>query len=192
MDALKVMNNALIGTGNNPISLNDGTPEWIVIETAFNRYVEELMSQHNWPFGRGSATLVATTPVPSGQWEYAVGPLPDDLLLLRSVFIDGVPTKDYGVYGRTLAISEGAGVTIEYISQDIADDDWHAQATKVLTLFLEAACYRGLNEDLNEARLRERDAYDALSSAKQIVGSENPAPPVHYREATSARRTRRA
>lgn len=186
------MNNALIGTGNNPISLNDGTPEWIVMQTAFVRYAEELMSKHNWPFGRGYANLVATTPVPSVQWDYAVGPLPDDLLLLRSVFIDGVKTDEYGVFGRTLGMKVGAGVSIEFISQPTDTTLWHPQATLVLTLYLEAAAYRGLNEDVSEARNRENDAKDALAAAKQIVGSEGPAPPVFQREATVARRTRRA
>lgn len=192
MDALTVMNNALIATGNNPITLNDGTPEWIVVETAFLRQAEVLMSKHNWPFGRISANLVATTPVPSVQWEYAVGPLPDDLLLLRSVFVDGIPTKDYGVFGRTLAVPIGAGVSIEGITKPTDDSLWHPQATEVLTLLIEAACYRGLNEDLGEARLRERDAADALSVAKQLVASENPAPPLFQRAATIARRSRRA
>jgi len=194
MDKLTILNRALVATGNSMISLNDGSDEWQVVEIEFDRRVEELLSGHGWPFGRRKATLVPTTPVEAVEWQYAFA-LPTDLFHLRKVFIAGNPTTEYRIYGKAIVLDADGStgdVQVEYISQPEADENWHAQATRVLTLYIEVGCLRGLNEDLGEASKRLQEAEWALANAKQVTASENPSTNVYQGGATAARRMRRA
>lgn len=194
MDKLTILNRALVATGNRTITLNDGSDEWQVVEPAFDRAIDDLISQHRWPFARKSAALVMVPGNQSRRFPYAFR-LPDDLLHLRRVFYGAAPTgvlavDDYQVLGRTLATTFNSGVSIEYIAPP-PDEEWHPQATEVLTLLMEAACLRGLNEDFNEAARVDQKVEYKLAHVRSLVSSEDPAATISRGRATEARGRRR-
>lgn len=196
MDELEILNNALINTGNSILTvLNDGSDEWQAASRAFDRSLDDLISQHGWPFARKSADLVKAPDAdnPSQEYDYAHR-LPTDLLHLKRVFYTSgtqkIPTTQYIVMGRLVCLNEISGVAAEYIALP-ADTAWHPQAIEVLTIFVEVGCLRGLNEDFDEARRRESDGLYKLSQVRQVVDSENPPRQAFQPRMSRIRRTRR-
>lgn len=189
MDELEIINDALVNTGNATVTLNDGTPEWQVASRAFSRAVDDLISQHGWPFARTSADLVLVGTNPSEKYDYA-HQLPASCLLLKSVFVNGYKTEKFEVYGRVVCLDQNSGVSAEFIAAP-ADTAWHPQAIEVLTMMVEVACYRGLNEDPDEARLRQGDVELKLARVRSLIDQENPGRNVWRGTATEARQRRR-
>lgn len=186
---LEIINDALVVTGNEQVTLNDGTPEWQVSSRAFARAVEDLVSQHGWPFARTSADLVLVGTNPSEKYDYA-HQLPNECLLLKGVYVDGYKTELFEVYGRLVCLDHNSGVSAEFIAEP-EDTAWHQQAVEVLTMMVEVACLRGLNEDFREARLRDQDIVFKLAQVRSTIDQENPARNVWRGTATAARKRRR-
>jgi hypothetical protein len=65
-------------------------------------------------------------------------------------------------------------VSIEFIAEP-ADTAWHPQAAEILTLMVEAACLRGLNEDYGEARVKDSVVELRLMETRPVVDQQNPA-----------------
>lgn len=189
MDMLTTVNEALVLTGNAPVTLNDGSDEWIFIATAWNAVINDLISVHNWPFAKYQTDLVLGAGDESDKYDYGHN-LPDAVVSLRSVFVDGYLTTEYELIGRTVYLDANSGVSIEYIAMP-EDEDWHPQTTRVLRTMLMAACYRGLNEDISAADNMDRNVEFFLSQARAIVSAQNPGRRLHRGAATEARQVRR-
>lgn len=190
MDELTICNRALGATGNRQLTaLHDGTDEAVIVGQAFDRGLEDLISQHNWPFARTSADLVATTPNPSQVYAYAHA-LPSDCLHLRAVFVGGYKTENYEVFGRRVCLDDDSDVSIEYIAEP-ADADWHPQAAEVLTLMVEAALLRAFNEDFTEATRRDQAVQIKLAQVRPLVNQENGARNAYMSTVAEARYRRR-
>jgi hypothetical protein len=189
MDFLTIVNRALVATGNNPVTLNDGTDEWQQAEIHWDRVVDDLLTLHSWPFARSKADLVATEGEESEKYDNAHA-LPAACLLLRAVYREGIKTEAYQVVGRAVYLDAESGVSAEFIGMP-EDTFWHKQTIEVLTLMLEAKFYRGLNEDITAAQSRERDVENKLLTVRPIVDAENPPGPTYRGAATEARGRRR-
>jgi hypothetical protein len=59
LDKLSVINNALIQTGNAPVTFADGSDAWIAGSNAYDRLLPVVMSKHNWKFETKIAPLVS-------------------------------------------------------------------------------------------------------------------------------------
>lgn len=205
MDALVVMNRALANTGNNLLTeLNDGSDEWVAADTAFDEAVDDLITRHNWPFARVTADLVPADPADNPSQRFAVAyELPPDALHVRNVLWQGsadrgpVPLLEYELIGRYVCVGRvgsseqfSSGVSLEYIA---APDDavWHPQATKILTMYVEAGLLRGLNEDFAAADKRELAAEGRLLEARPRQDMQNPAKDAFLSSTAIARRRRR-
>ncbi len=190
MDKLTIINRALVATSNGTVTLNDGTPEWQAADTAFDRAVEELISEHGWPFARTSADLVKAATNPSKKWDYA-HQLPTDVLHLKGVYVGGSKTENFEILGRLVCLDAISGVSVEYIANPSDTSAWHPQASAVLTLMVEAGVLRGLNEDFTEARMKDGDVELKLGKVRSLVDGENPGHNTFRGGATVARRRRR-
>lgn len=189
LDQLTAMNEALVLTGNAPVTLNDGSDEWIAVSTSWDAFVRELAASSKWPFAKSSEALVLTAGAASEQYDYAHA-FSDAVISVLSVYVDGYLTTQYEVIGREVYLDSDSGVTIECIVMP-EDEAWHPLAMKVLRLHLMAGCMRSLNEDMDEARRLEGDAEFALSQARSIIAAQNPGKPLHRGAATQARLARR-
>jgi hypothetical protein len=173
MDRLTVINGALIATGNHPVAAEfDGSPEWVVAYSAFERAMPMALARHDWGFATVSAALTRTgTPsIPGWEDEFQRPTAALHLTGVRSA-------EGYQIawlpHGDKILTSSGGAATAEYVRAS-AVEGWHPVFTEVMTLFVEAGCYRGLNEDPAEANVRERKAEMMLAEARSRSDQEAP------------------
>lgn len=198
MEKLTVLNDALLATGNNRLNvLNDGTDEWLVANQAFDRAVRDLASRHNWPFGKATADLVPADTDDNPSKVHSVAYLlPTDVFHLVRVLVsvdgdsnDPAQLEDYEMIGRYLCSDYDSGLSIEYMTTP-ADAAWHPQAAEILTTYVEAGCFRGLNEDFVEADKALVRAESRLIEARPRVDRQNPVQNAYNTSIKAARRSR--
>lgn len=196
MDELTILNRALTNTGNQTLTaLNEGSDEWLVASSAFEEAIDDLISRHNWPFARIGTTLVVASDEdnPSVRFENAYL-LPASVVHVKAVLVsDGagnnVPLTDYEIVGRYVCVNGAEGIAIEGIAAP-SNANWHPQATKILTMYVEAGCLRGLNEDFAAADNREAMAENRLFEARPRTTRQNPAANAFVSSVARARRGR--
>lgn len=197
MDKLTIINDALTATANNRVNLADGTHEWQVADKAFTRAVSYLIARHNWPFARKTKLLARA---PANEYESQLYPdhgfrLPNDALHLVQAYhrpdgYTGKPITDYEVIGSILYCRHADSVYADYVFAP-DDENWHPLASEILTRYVEAGCYRGLNEDLRAAAATEKAIEDLLLSVSPRMEQESPARNAYKSKVAEARRTRR-
>lgn len=193
MDEITVLNRALSNTGNNTLTvLNDGSDEWQVASLAFERAIEDLISRHNWPFAKVALPLVvaADEDNPSVR-ETNAYKLPTSMIHVRDVLIASAGQKvrvtDYEIVGRYVCLDTAMGIFVEGYAMP-PHENFHPQATEILTLMVEAGCLRGLNEDFTAADHREATAENRLFEARPRVDWQNPAKNAFVSSVAAARR----
>jgi hypothetical protein len=192
MDKLTVLNNALVNTSNNMLNaLNDGSDEWIVANQGFGRAIKFLMARHNWPFAKAGEEMVRLPDAnnKSQRFRQNCFRLPDFLHLIE-VYHAGAITTNYEVLGTVLSSPYDSQMFAEGVRMP-ADAIWHPMAEEVLTLYVEAACLRGLNEDFTAADKREEKAENLLFEARPRADQVNPARNMYKSAVRQARMTRR-
>lgn len=192
MDKLTVINNAAVNTGNNRLNaLNDGSEEWQVADLAFGRSVKFLMARHNWPFAKTIDDMVRLDNAENRSRRYPNNAfrVPDFLHLIE-IYYNKAITTDYEVMGTVLSSPYDSLMAAEGVRMP-ADALWHPMAEEVLTLMVEAGFLRGMNEDFNEAKARERAAEELLFEARPRADQVNPARNMFKSPVRAARTTRR-
>lgn len=194
MDKLGIINRALVGTGNNVLFiLNDGSDEALAADHAFDRSLEYLMGEHQWPFKTTQQTLTRTG-ASDLQPFTDLYQLPTDCWHLRSVrLIAGGHTVHYHLNQEGIHTCYGAANPLQaiFVTAPVLDSSWHPSAIEVLTMFTEAHLYRGLNEDITSGDSREAAAEQRLSRARSRVDQQNPARNAYRKSGRILRRTRR-
>lgn len=152
---LGIMNAALTQRGwDEIVSLNDGTPEFRVMQRQWPLIVESELQDGNYEFSRQEATLTALTP---GKYGFDNSfQVPAAALQVRHVWFEtnGVRTTcdhwsmdDDGLY---LTLPTGASCVIEYLH--VPDEAaWSARFARGVQMKLEAALLRALEGDAREA-----------------------------------------
>jgi hypothetical protein len=194
MIKLEILNNALSATGNNEvIVLNDPSEEYIVANRAFDRAVRFLTARHTWPFAMTNELLVRVPDEDNKSRRFSKNGfrLPPNTLHLKEVYLDTIPMTDYEIMGTVLSCPYDSLIYASVVKAS-PDDLWHPMAEEILTLFVEAGCLRGLNEDFGEASKRENRAEGLLEEARPHVDQQNPARNMYKSKIALARRTRRA
>lgn len=192
MEKLEILNNALRATGNNTVNvLNDPSDEYRVANGAFERALRFLTARHSWPF---ASTIELLGRVPDAQNKSRRYPtngflLPVDALHVKEVYWDTTPLTDYEIIGDILSCRYDSQVYVSVVKQT-SEEKIHPMAEEILTLFVEAGCLRGLNEDFTEATRREQRAEGLLEEARPHVDQQNPARNI-YKSKIAAARTRR-
>jgi hypothetical protein len=193
MDKLSIINNALRATGNNTVNvLNDPSDEYIVANGEFDRKIRFLTARHTWPFATTTELLVRAPDADNKSRRFSKNGfrLPPNTLHVKEVFRDTVNLTDYEIMGAILSCAYDSEI---YAAVVIAPPDasWHPMAEEILTLYVEAGCLRGLNEDFTEATKRENSAEALLMETRTTVDQQNPARNMYKSKIAAARRSRR-
>jgi hypothetical protein len=192
MEKLEILNNALRATGNNTVNvLNDPSDEYRVANGAFERALRFLTARHSWPFASTIELLVRVPDSDNKSRRYPKNGfrLPINALHVKEVFWDTTPLTDYEIIGDVLSCRYDSAVYVNVVKQT-SEEKIHPMAEEILTLFVEAGCLRGLNEDFTEATRREQRAEGLLEETRTHVDQQNPARNV-YKSKIAAARTRR-
>jgi hypothetical protein len=188
-------------TGDNtPIAAEDGSDEWRVCSAAYEFGIEYMFDKYNWKQITKATTLVSTGVAPvDDQFDTAYAK-PQDCIHVISVKLNGYPVT-YQVLNNQIVLnsagSTGAAPIIKYTSSDPNGDASTAQGNMLrmfmtaLGLFVQAGIYRGLHEDLGEARAREREAMAMVEQAAARADQEQPKRALFNFRTTAARRVRR-
>lgn len=193
MDKLTILNNALISTGNNSVSvLNDPSAEYQVANAAFERALRFLVARHSWPFASTIDLLVRAPDEEnkSRRFRQSGFRLPQNTLHVKEVFWDTAPLTEYEILGSILSCRHDSNIYANVVKQ-VSEQKLHPMAEEILTLYVEAGCLRGLNEDFTEASRREQKAELLLEETRSHVDQQNPARNTYKSKVAVARRSRR-
>lgn len=193
MDKLTILNNALLATGNNTVTvLNDPSDEYLAANPAFERALRFLTARHSWPFASTIELLVRAPDEENKSRRFRQNGfrLPVGTLHVKEVFWDTVPLTDYEIMGGILSCRYDSLVYANVVKQ-VSEEKLHPMAEEIITLYVEAGCLRGLNEDFSEATRREQRAEALLEEARPHVDQQNPARNTYKSKIADARRGRR-
>lgn len=193
MDKLVIINNALAATGNNRVNvLNDPSDEYQTANPAFERALRFLTARHSWPFASTIELLVRAPDADNKSRRFRENGfrLPPNTLHVKEVFWDTAPLTDYEIIGSILSCRYDSEVYANVVMQ-VSEEKLHPMAEEILTLYVEAGCLRGLNEDFSEATRREQRAEALLEEARPHVDQQNPARNMYKSSIAAARRSRR-
>jgi len=193
MDKLTVINNALSTTGNSTVNiLYDPSDEYRVADLGFDRAVKTLTARHSWPFASAIEPLVraADADNTSRTFRGSGFRLPPDAFHIKEIFWNETPLTEYEIIGQILSTHYDSEVFAKVVRRP-ADAVWHPMAEEVLTLMVEAACLRGLNEDFREALVVDRKVEGLLMEVRAQVDQQNPARNIYKSKIAAARRARR-
>lgn len=188
-----MINNALLATGNNTVNvLNDPSDEYLVANPAFERALRFLTARHSWPFASSIELLVRAPDAAnkSRRFRESGFRLPPLTLHVKEVFRDSSPLTEYEIIGEILSCHYLDSIYANVVVQT-SEEKLHPMAEEILTLYVEAGCLRGLNEDFGEALRREQKAEALLEETRSHVDQQNPARNIYKSSIAAARRCRR-
>lgn len=192
MDKLTILNRALIASGNEPLQdMNDGSAEWVAAHTAFERAIDYLVSQHQWPFATKTLTLTQTgtarRPPMTMKWQY-----PTDCWHLRTVYdADTGQSINYRIIQHEIETGDIEGPVALYVVRPDMSGRWHPAANECLTLMVEAELWSGLNGDPDRGQGVRGRAENMLMRAQARVDQQSSPPQAKSSRAGAARRSRK-
>lgn len=187
MNRLIIINDALIGTGNNPINVEyDGTDLWIAADSAYRRAVGYLTTQHNWKFATTTARLAGRLPVSPHPRFLNAYELPADCLHVESAFVGSHSLTKYEILDGKLCCDHDQKVTLKYTRLQ-RPDLWPPGFLECVTMKVEEYLFRGLNEDGASATDRFRMVEAKIAELKTATDQQEPARAI-FRSRSAARR----
>lgn len=201
-DKIGIMNDALIATGNEPVTVEDGSPQWIAASTAYERALPLVLSKHNWPFGTTTIALgrLGASAYPGFLDIYAK---PVDCLHLENVWRTDLvfpgqvfdeetypPALNYKVIGDQIHCTAPLGATALYLVNPGSATNWSPGFAEALRREIESLLYQGLNDEADEAKITKALARAELAEARAKVDSESPSRVAFRSSMLERRRTR--
>lgn len=185
-DKLKIINQALQNTGNNPVNVYDDTSdEWRIADNAYEQALIYLLGEHDWNFTTVQAPLLrlGDSNYPTYKDVFAK---PADCIQLVNVWrnddqqrLDQImsifnramadtypPALTYRIIGDEIHTIAPTGVQALYTQFPQGAQDWSTGFQATLRAKIEANIYRALNEDLNSAAAWEKYADELLARAR--------------------------
>lgn len=193
LDKLTVVNNALIATGNEPVTTDDGSAQWIAASTAYDRMLPLVLYKHNWKFQTSTLQLprlgASTYPGYSDIFQKPV-----DCLHLENVWRTDLaaimppqygwlgvgwtavmpPALDYKIIGDQIHCAAPNGVTALYVINSVAAIAANPGFIETLTREVESLLYQGLNEDKDGAVATKKLAAEEIGEARSKTDQESP------------------
>lgn len=128
---VEVAQKAMVLVGLTPLTaFTDDNDETRVMNTIYEDVVQDCLSQNNWNFATGQATLVRLTDAPLDRWDAAyILPTDPVVMQVQTVTINDVP-QNYDIYERKVYInaSENDVVTLNYIFR-VGTQNWNPTFT---------------------------------------------------------------
>lgn len=181
-DRLSIMNDALVNTGNNRITVEfEDSLEWDVAKTAYDRFLPQLIEAHPWNFATSTEALekLPDADNPSERFADDIGgfaySMPGSCLWLEQVTRNGRPIDFEIVDDKICCGYDNADVPLVAKFVRIPATDkmtnlfWEAQRK-----FVESGCLRGLNEENSEASRREQEGWAMLQKAANRSDQQQP------------------
>lgn len=188
-DKLSIINTCLALTGNNEVNTEeDGSEEWRVSSAGYESGVKYLLAGFDWPFGTQIVTLNRVGDSDDDDFEDAYAK-PQNSLGLSWVKLDGYKA-DWKVVGNRVLLTASGGVVKAKIVLQPDPGEMPPLFLESLTCWVKAACYEGLNEDPDEARVLRSEAQDHLALARSKASSEASARPRFKSRMLARRRGR--
>lgn len=167
---IQIFNAALTATRNNTVTTNDGSKEWLLLESNWTGIVEAALERGRYNFSRERVDLTSRNDGAFGYDDRYT--LPADCLIVRHVYVDEVLTEDWETDADELFINATSGVEAEYVQIADVEQTWSRQFDLGIQLKMEAVCLRGLNEEYAEADRREERADYELLRARSISSGQ--------------------
>ncbi|BBF92639.1 hypothetical protein [Blastochloris tepida] len=173
LNKLKIINDALISTGNNGVQVEyDGSDEWVAADVAFEGALAWTLERHPWKFAKATSVMARLPSSPDPRWDYAHA-RPADCLHIEAILSGTALVTDYAIFGDAICANFAEPLTAVYI-RNPGDDKWPAGFVEALSVSIESRLYRALNEDPDEARRRARDAEEILAAVRTRSDQEEP------------------
>lgn len=187
MDRLSIINDALLGTGNNTLNVEfDGSPEWLAAESGYRRAVAWALSKHTWKFASRTANLAGLAPSSPSKAYANAFTLPSDALHVETVYYRGYPLSEYELIGNSIASNYDADLSVKYVVAP-APGQWPFGFVELVTLKTEAYLLAGLNEDADNARKLHAMAQAELEDIRPLIDKQEPAQAM-FRSRSAERR----
>jgi hypothetical protein len=184
-----IINAALTRTGNEPItSFSEGTTPANIAAANYDILIENELASYRWRAATKTAHLNRIDGDPGLPWTDAYQ-LPSDLVLVRSVFVDGVAV-DYEQQGdKVLALTgEDADVVVKYVWGN-PESAWPGLFREAIIQRLEALFLRAISHSYDEAEARDKAANGTFMRAR-VMDAQGSTPTNPFESSTL--RARRA
>ncbi len=210
-DKLTIINMALIATGNNPVTTDDGSPEWITGSAAYDRALPLVIYKGNWTFQTKTNVALArigTSAYPGytdiyqkpidclhieNVWRSDLGPLIVQTSSFDQYGMGAMPPPlDYKIIGDQIHCYAPNGATALYVAIPAPfgqSGTWPPGFAEALVRQVESYLYQSMNDDITLAEAAGKVAEAELSEARAKVDSEQPRR-VAYRSRFLERRRR--
>lgn len=187
---LNIINDALLGTGNNQLNAEyDGSAEWRAAESSYRRALAYLLGAHSWNFASNTVALGSRLPSsPHAQYTSAYV-IPADALHIDQVLLNGVPIDQYDIADGKIVSRYDSGLSVRYYRMPSADR-WPVGFVELATMKVEAFLLRSLNEESDNARRRDAEVEALLADMRARSDAQTPARAV-FRSRSGARRLTR-
>jgi hypothetical protein len=201
---LEIINSALLQCGDNVVNAaDDGSDEWNVGSTSYERALAYVIESHDWSWTTDVRTLQPSPTAPDDDYFDTAYALPADLVHLILVRVNDLPCVWDLLNNQIVVNAQGgppapsipttpAAVTIKGIFSTNSDSTF---ATPTVVLVLQAmvmsGIYRGLHEDVGQAERMWNSGKALLAEAKARHDTQKPKRALFNSRITMARRIRR-
>lgn len=170
-EAIRIINAAISRVNGTTLeSVDDGTPEGTFADLNYEQMAQTALCECPWKFARkaGDCARLPATP-DSCEYRYA-WQLPDDVLKLRTLWVNGQPI-DYIIVADKQIWTRCSDVPVAVYTYRAPESIWPPDFKEGLTKRLEA-CFLRIDERTNEAADRDGKAELSMGRARLIHSQE--------------------
>lgn len=163
---IEVLQAAASRIGEMIVSLSDGSAPAQIANANYEGIVRKTLAYrgHGWTFATDTFDATPQGAITSGPWTFAYT-IPAAVLKVRNVMVSGCRLRrdDYTIQkGRLLTrVEHAAGLQVTALFR-AGENEWSDDFADVVVTRLEALFLRGLLERAQDARIRDKDADEAL------------------------------
>lgn len=182
---IQLFNAALTATRCNTITSNDGSKEWLLLESNYPTIVDAALERGKLYFGRERVDLTSRVP---GKFGYDDGyVLPADVLMVRHVWIDDIITEDWTADDDTVYVNAISGVECEYIKKPV-EQTFSRQFDLALIFKLQAVILRWKEQYSEADAMDQRGDFELLRARTVSSGQRGKTRPLREGRVMSRRR----
>jgi hypothetical protein len=178
---VEVFNAALVRSGADTITQNDGSREWTLFQTNYEPTVRSWMTKHRWAFALQEVTLVRSEDRGAGHYRYGYQ-IPADCLTPHEAWSDKCKV-DYKIVGTQIRADLDLGDIVLTYTARKTEGYWPADFSEGIIYLMKSVIHSGLYEDsagareamdmavtlMDRAMIREKNAQARLPNSRDPV-----------------------